>query len=98
MPDALRFVLSLLAGVVLGLIYYGGLWLTVSRLPKTPHPAGLAMASFVGRMAVLLAGIYVVMGTRWEFALACLVGVLVARTVLVRRIQPHNAPPPVSPE
>ena len=37
MPTPLSFVLILLAGLGLGVVFYGGLWLTVRALPKSRH-------------------------------------------------------------
>jgi F1F0 ATPase subunit 2 len=86
----------LLAGVVgagLGVVYFGGLWLTVRRLPEARWPALLLLGSMVGRTALTLLGFYVVMGARWERLLACLAGFILARMVLVRRLRsPHPAP------
>jgi F1F0 ATPase subunit 2 len=52
----LPVALALLAGVALGLFYFGGLWLTVQRVTTSQRPELLALGSFVLRMAVTLAG------------------------------------------
>ena len=92
MSDALWLVVALVAGVGLGLFYFGGLWLTIERLPQSKSPALFAMISFVGRTVLTLVGFYYVMGDSWQRLVACLVGVVVARVVLVRRLGPTDRP------
>ena len=85
MIDVLRIILAGLAGIILGLFYFGGLWITVQRLPTARHPALLTMGSFLGRTAVTLGGFYLVMAGSLGNLLACLVGFLLARQISVRR-------------
>jgi F1F0 ATPase subunit 2 len=82
--------------MALGLFYFGGLWLTVRHLPSSRSPALLTLGSFLGRTAVTLTGFYLVMGGRWERLLACFVGFLLMRTILVARWRPEEPqePPP----
>lgn len=80
-------IAALVIGFALGVFYFGGLWLTVRRLPKIESPALWLLLSFVIRMTVLLGGLYLVMGGRWERLLAGLGGVLLARVLLIRRLR-----------
>jgi F1F0 ATPase subunit 2 len=77
-------LLALLGGGLLGVFYFGSLWLTVRSLPQTRHPALITMGSFLGRMLVTLAGFYFIMGGRVENLLVCLVGFLLARQVVFK--------------
>ena len=79
-----------LAGMGLGLFYFGGLWLTIRQLPTCRWPVPVLLGSYVGRMAVVLVGFYFVMGGRWERVLACLVGFMMARFLLVARLRPER--------
>ena len=92
MTPLLPLVLAFAAGLGLGLFYFGGLWLTVRRLPASRYPVPLFLLSFTVRTAVVVVGFYFVMGGRWERALACLVGIVVVRFVLTSRLQPGPAP------
>ena len=47
-------VLSIAIGALLGLLFYGGLWLTVRRLATTDHPVLLTLGSFWIRLLVVL--------------------------------------------
>ncbi len=80
------------AGLLLGLFYFGGLWLTVQRLPRSEHPGMLTLVSLIIRLGVTLAGFYLVMAGRWERLLVCLAGFLLVRIVLVRRLGPISSP------
>ena len=82
--ELLRLTLSLGAGIGLGVFYFGGLWLTVRKLPTAPRPVFLSLSSFFARMAVVLIGFYFVMDGRWERLFVCLLGFLGMRFVLVR--------------
>ena len=84
MGDLLLLMLALAAGMGLGIFYFGGLWLTVRRLPTARQPALLSLLSFFGRLGVVLFGFYLVMGGHWERLLVCLLGFLGARVILVR--------------
>jgi len=82
----LWLALALVAGVGLGLFYFGGLWLTVRRIPASRHPVLLTLGSFVGRTVAVVLGFYLVMGGHWERLLASMAGLIVARILLVRRL------------
>jgi F1F0 ATPase subunit 2 len=43
-------------GMLLGLLYFGGLWMTVRRLATTRHPIQLALVSLLMRLGLCLAG------------------------------------------
>jgi len=88
MNQAVLLSLAFGAGLVLGLVYFGGLWLTVRHLPRARRPGLLSVASLVVRLGLTLVAFYLVMGGRWERLLVALAGFLVMRTILVRRLGP----------
>lgn len=81
--------LVLLWGSLLGLIYFGGLWLTVARLPRVKHPALWMLGSFMLRNLSAVAGFYPVVLMGWRSALYCLAGFILVRFILARRIRPR---------
>jgi F1F0 ATPase subunit 2 len=91
MTDVFGIALALVAGICLGLFYFGGLWLTVRNLSTTNHPALLTMGSFLGRMAITLAGFYLVMGGGLGYLLASLVGFVLARQASIRFVSQLKA-------
>lgn len=80
-----------IAGIVLGMFYFGGLWLTVRRLHTSNRPMLLLLTSSAIRMSLALTGFYLVMDGEWMRLLACLVGFFLARLVLTFRM-PSTGP------
>ncbi len=93
MNEALRLILPLVAGVLLGAMFFGGLWWTVRKGVSSQRPALWFFGSSLLRMTIALAGFYFVAGGRWERLLVCLLGFVVARLVVTRL-----APPPAENE
>jgi F1F0 ATPase subunit 2 len=83
MNELYVYLLPLMAGIGLGLFFFGGLWLTTRQVLKMRHPAWLILLSFLGRTALTLAGFYLLAQGRWERLLAAIVGFFVARFVLL---------------
>ncbi len=81
---------SLIGGIGLGVLYFGGLWLTVKRLIKSRQPFLEALLSFYLRLAVVIAGLYVLMDDRWERLLIALAGFLVVRITAFQLTRPHG--------
>lgn len=84
----LGLAIAALVGALLGAFHFGGLWWTVRRIASARRPAALALASYIVRLAVVGAGLFLVMDGRWERLAAALAGLLVARFVVVRRTVP----------
>ncbi len=76
------YVISLAGGIVAGIIFFGGLALTVSKLPHLKYPAFTALISLVLRTAAAMAAIYLVMDGKWQRALCALFGFLAVRLVM----------------
>lgn len=86
-----QLALAVVAGLAAGLVYFGGLWLTVQRLPTARRPQVLVLASFVLRLAVTVAVIGLCAWRHWQLLAACVAAFLVMRVVLVRRWAPERA-------
>jgi len=86
-------ILSTLAGLALGALFFGGLWFTVSRGARSPRPALWFFVSLLARMGITLGGFYLVGGGDWRRLLACLAGFVVARFTVTRALRPapHGA-------
>jgi F1F0 ATPase subunit 2 len=88
MIESLTLALAWVEGAALGAIFFGGLWVTVTRGVSSERPALLFFSSLLLRMSMALAGFYFVSGGHWERLLLCLVGFITARfavTWLTRR-------------
>ncbi|MCB5285383.1 ATP synthase subunit I [Desulfobulbus oligotrophicus] len=92
MNTALLLLLALVAGLGLGLLYFGGLWLTVQRLARTRNPTLLFALSFVLRTALVVTGMYLVMDGSWQRLLVCLAGFIIVRQVMLSRLRPDCFP------
>ena len=75
---------SFIAGGLIGAFYFGGLWLTVKRIPASGNPHLLLVSSFFLRMAVTLTAFYALISWGWQAMAAALLGVLLIRQVLIR--------------
>ena len=90
MSSFLSLALSLVAGALLGAIFFGGLWWTVRKGVASQRPALWFVGSLLLRMSVALAGFYFASGGRWERLLVCLLGFVVARLVVTWLIRPST--------
>lgn len=76
----------ILWGIVLGLVYFGGLWITLRRLPRVKRQALWMLSSFILRNILVAAGFYAIIKLGWQPVLLCLAGVLGVRFAMTRRI------------
>ncbi|MDJ0729178.1 MAG: ATP synthase subunit I [Crocosphaera sp.] len=51
-------ILIFVVGFAIGLGYFGGLWLTLKKLPNTSHPYRLMIGSFILRLIIILCCFY----------------------------------------
>jgi F1F0 ATPase subunit 2 len=72
-------VAAFAAGLVLGTAFFGGLWWTVRRGLTAAAPAVWFGLSALGRMAVVVYGLYCCARLGLPSLIACLCGLLVAR-------------------
>ena len=89
--SGMQLCVSAVAGLLLGSFYFGGLWLTVRKLPGFGNPGILILGSFVVRLLVTMCGMYLVMDGKWERLVTCLAGFLLMRIVLTRLLGPARS-------
>jgi len=70
------------AGVMLALMFYGGLWLTLRALAPARHASLLMAGSFWLRTLVVTAGFFWLAGSRFDYAVSTLVGFVAGRLVV----------------
>ena len=87
-------LLSFPGGMLLGLFFFEGLWWTVQRCTSARSPLLLFLASFLVRMAVLLAGFYLLLMQGVPHLFLALAGFLAARFWRIRALNPkeHQKP------
>ena len=87
MNEALMLTGSLLAGVLLGAFFFGGLWWTIRSSAPSQWSGLLFSASLLLRMAVAITGFYLASHGEWRKLVACLAGFLLARIAVTRLIR-----------
>jgi len=96
MTETVSLAPALAAGVVIGAIFFGGLWWTVRKGVSSRFPVLWFFGSLLLRTSMAVAGFYLVSGGRWERLLVCLSGFVMARFIVTRLagppVAPHNAP------
>ena len=84
MNETLMLVVASVTGLVLGAIFFGGLWWTVCKGVSSPRPAVWFLGSTLLRMSIVLAGFYFVGRGHWDRMLVCLLGFIIARFIVMR--------------
>ena len=96
MNEALGLAPAMVTGVLLGVMFFGGLWWTVRKGFSSKQPALWFFGSLLLRISLALAGFYFVSGGHWERLLVCLLGFVLARLIVMRLTGPpvehHNSP------
>jgi F1F0 ATPase subunit 2 len=87
MNDIPAVVASLLGGTLLGTFFFGGLWWTVQKGVSSEHPEFWFLASLLVRTAVILGGFYFAAHGHWSGLVACLIGFLISRLIVVNRFR-----------
>ena len=90
MNEIISLALALAAGVLLGTMFFGGLWWTVRRGVSSQQPALWMFGSLLLRMSLALTGFYCVSGGHWERLLLCLLGFVMARLVVTWLTRPSS--------
>lgn len=84
MSELINLLPAFVAGIVLGTVFFGGLWLTVKHGLRKKKSVLIFTASFIIRMTIILLGFYYVGANSWQKMLVCLLGFLMARFVITR--------------
>jgi F1F0 ATPase subunit 2 len=90
--DTVSLVLALVTGVLLGAIFFGGLWWTVRKGFSSTQPALWFLGSLLLRTSIALAGFYFIARGHWERLLVCLLGFVAARLIVTRLTRAAEEP------
>ena len=94
MNDYLILAVALVSGLLLGAIFFGGLWWTVQKGVSSEQPAIWFLGSLMLRMSIVLVGFYLVGHGQWKRMVACLLGFIIARFIVTALTAPsvnqHN--------
>ena len=89
MHELLQLTVALLAGMLLGAIFFGGLWWTVQKGITARQPALWFGISMLLRTGIALGGFYYVAGADWRRLLLCLFGFIIARLIVTGLTAPN---------
>jgi F1F0 ATPase subunit 2 len=84
MNNILDLALALVAGLLLGAFFFGGLWWTVQKGLTSQRPALWFFGSLLLRTGTVLVGVYFAAQGHWSRLAACLGGFVIARILVVR--------------
>lgn len=90
MNEKLAMAAAWAVGVVLGAIFYGGLWWTVRKGLSSSRPALWFLGSLLGRTSVVLLGVYLVSGGDWKRLVASLLGFVTAHAAVGLLVRPEE--------
>lgn len=82
MSDILHLILAFIAGTVLGLIFFGGLWFTVKKAVGAKIPALWFFSSLFLRLGVVMIGFYYIVQVGLKPLIICLIGFILARILV----------------
>lgn len=84
MNEILSLVMALLAGLLLGAIFFGGLWWTVQKGLSSRRPELWFLGSLLLRTSTAVSGFYFVSGGHWGRLLVCLLGFVIVRRIVMQ--------------
>ena len=79
MNEIVYKILAFIVGLLLGTIFFGGLWFTVRKLVTSKIPALWFLGSFILRVSITLIGFYYISSGSWQRLLICVAGFIIAR-------------------
>lgn len=80
----LGVVIALLGGMGIGVVFFGGLWITIRRVKTMQRPGTVLFVSSFVRIVFALGGLYVLAWGRWERLLIAVIGFVLARLIVIR--------------
>ena len=84
MNDIGMMILSLFAGFLLGVFFFGGLWWTTKKAVLSKFPALWFLISLFVRLGITISVIYFISREHWQRILICLLGFVIARIIVIK--------------
>ena len=81
-PPTTRLLMALVAGIIIGCLFYGGLWWTIQKRLGARRAALWFVGGFVVRMVITVGGIYWVANGQWQRLVACMLGFVAGRLLV----------------
>lgn len=83
MNEIINMLVVFVAGLVLGILFFGGLWLTVKKAVISKRPALWFIGSFFIRVSITLVGFYYLSHGSWKNLLIAVSGFIIARSIII---------------
>ncbi len=98
MNEALSLASALIAGIMLGAFFFGGLWWTVRKAMGSERVALWFLGSLLLRTGIVVLGFYFILGDDWRRLLAGLIGFIAARLIAMRLAREAEQAGQIAPE
>lgn len=79
MNDIIILFLIFVSGLILGIIFYGGLWFTVKQGITSQGAWWWFIISYYVRLSIVISGFYFIGQSDWRRFLTCFAGFVVVR-------------------
>ena len=77
------------AGAIIGILYFGGLWLTLNKLTEAGSWSLRLGVSFLARATMAVAGFWFLGDGDWRRILALTTGFTIVRFLSIKRLRPE---------
>lgn len=91
MQEVSFLTFTFVAGIMVGGFFFGGLWWSTKKAVLSKKPVVWFMGSLLVRLSVTITAFYFISQNHWERMLVCLLGFVVARTIVMRITQFQEA-------
>jgi F1F0 ATPase subunit 2 len=92
MTQTISLIWSASAGLLIGGMFFGGLWWTVRKALTAKHPALWFLVSLLLRVIITMIGFYLVADGQAKRLAACLGGFIIARLIVTQVTGPPLEP------
>ena len=79
-------IIAFIVGILVGSLFFGGLYLTVKKLTSLKYPALFMMLSLIVRLVILTGGIYLIMDGGIKNVLSAMAGIILVRFVMIAKL------------
>ncbi len=79
-------IIAFIVGILVGSLFFGGLYLTVKKLTSLKYPALFMILSLIVRLVILAGGIYLIMDGGIKNVLSAMAGIILVRFVMIAKL------------
>lgn len=83
-------MLAFFIGIILGILYFGGLYISVQKINKVKYPSLLMTLSLILRMGLLIGAFFYIAKLGHKDILFALVGVILVRLIMTLVVKNQN--------